>query len=187
MTSNYQPPTRGRRIAGRIAAWTSVATIGVLAVAGVALAAPTLTAASNPTPSADPSASGKAQPEGKKSAKGDRPKKGKGHGQLPRLGKAVHGEAVVRGKDGTYLTVYTQRGEVTAVSATSITLKSTDGFTSTYALTAETKVVKNRDGAKITDVRVGDLAGVVAVKSGDGKDARGIVVRNKGEHPKKDD
>ncbi len=180
MTINQQPPTRQRRVAGRIAAWTAVATIGVLAIAGVALAAPTINAATNAAPTPAPSASGSAQPEGKR---GQHPGKGK-RGHLPRLGKPVHAEAVVQDKDGKFLTVYTQRGEVTAVSATSITLKSADGFTSTYAINAETKIGKDREAAKIGDVKVGDMAGVIAVKSGETKTARGLMV---GDKAKKDD
>lgn len=44
-----------------------------------------------------------------------------------------------------YGTAQKQRGTVTAVSATSISVKSADGFTATYVIDAETKI--NRDGA----------------------------------------
>jgi len=165
MTTNYPPPGR-RRIAGRIAAWTAVAIIGALAVTGVALAAPTISAATNSAPTPEPSASSSAEP-GDRPSKGERGDKGRRGAHLPRFGRAIHAEAVVKGKDGKFLTVYTQRGEVTAVSATSITLKSADGFTSTYAVSADTK---------IGDVKVGDAAAVIATKSGDAKNAKGIRV-----------
>lgn len=182
MTTNSPPPTGQRRIAGRIAAWTAVATLGALAVTGVALAAPTLTAATGSAPTAAPSAGSSAHPGGKPE-KGQRGERGLRGAHLARLGRAVHAEAVVKDKDGKFVTVYTQRGKVTAVSATSITLKSEDGFTATYTVDAETKIGKDDKAAKIGDVKVGDSAGVIAVKSGDSKDAKGIRV---GE-PKKDD
>ena len=183
MTSNpHLPPAGKRRTAGRIAAWAAVATIGALALTGVALAAPTLTAASGTAPAAAPSPSS-ADPSAK-AAKGPRGKhKGLRGGHLRAPGRAVHAEAVVKDKDGKFITVYTQRGKVTAVSATSITLNSDDGFTATYTVNADTKIGKDGKPAKIGDVKVGDSAGLFAVKSGESKNARGIRV---GE-PKKDD
>ncbi len=178
------PPLGQRRVAGRIAAWTAVATIGFLAVTGIALAAPTFTQAT--TSAASPSPSGSAGPEGKpgkadRPGKGPRPGKGNGGAHLRALGRMLHGEAVVRDKDGKFVTVYTQRGEVTAVSATSITLKSADGFVSTYAINAETKIGKERTAGEIADIKVGDEAGVVAVKSGGSKLAKGIRAGDAGD------
>jgi hypothetical protein len=53
-------------------------------------------------------------------------------------GTALHGE-VTASANGSVQALVFQRGEVTAVSATSITLKSSDGFTGTYGLTPETR------------------------------------------------
>jgi hypothetical protein len=182
MTPNSPPLTGQHRIAGRIAAWTAVATICALALTGVALAAPTISAATSSALTAAPSASSSATPS-EKPSRGARGDEGGRRAFLPRLGRPVHAEAVVKDKDGKFVTVYTQRGEVTAVSATSITLKSADGFTSTYAVSAETRIGKHRKAAKIGDVKVGDVARVIAVKSADSKDAKGIRVGK----PKKDD
>ncbi|MGB9376624.1 MAG: hypothetical protein WCB04_03830 [Mycobacteriales bacterium] len=175
MTSTLPPTPGRRRTAGRIALWTAVATIGALGVTGVALAAPSFTQASNSTATATPSAGSSAQPGGKADRHGKR------HPGMFRLGRLSHGEAVVQGKDGKFLTVYTQRGAVTAVSAKSITLKSADGYTASYAVTGDTKVGKDGKPAKIGDIKVGDQAGVMAQKSGDSKTARGIRVGDK--HP----
>jgi hypothetical protein len=68
------------------------------------------------------------------------------------------------------------RGEVTAVSATSITLKAEDGFTATYAITADTKV-RGKGAGKIADVKVGDRGGAVGTKSGTTLTARAILIR----------
>jgi hypothetical protein len=60
-----------------------------------------------------------------------------GLGDLGRT--ALHGQ-VTAPVNGSMLALVFQRGEVTAVSATSITIKSSDGFTDTYGLTPATTV-----------------------------------------------
>jgi len=56
-------------------------------------------------------------------------------------GTALHG-TVTTTVNGAVQAVLFQRGEVTAVSATSITLKSSDGFAATYGRTAATTSVR---------------------------------------------
>jgi hypothetical protein len=74
------------------------------------------------------------------------------HGPRGGFGGAVHGTFVVPDKDGTgFQTVQMQHGTVTAVSPTSISVKSADGFTATYVIDADTRV--NRDGA-VADIKV---------------------------------
>jgi hypothetical protein len=65
---------------------------------------------------------------------------------------------------GGTVTVEIQNGKVTSVSQSSITLKSTDGFATTYAVSASTIVVAQRDG--IGSVKVGDQVWVTATASG---------------------
>jgi hypothetical protein len=79
--------------------------------------------------------------------------------------RTEHGELTVRTKTGTE-TVDVQRGQVTAVSATSITVRSKDGFTATYAVASTSKVRAAKKAAAIGDVHQGDRVGVAAVKSG---------------------
>jgi hypothetical protein len=76
----------------------------------------------------------------------------------------VHGEFVV--PDGTgWRTVAFQRGAVTAVSSTSLTVKSKDGYTKTYVLTPSTMVNAGRDG--IATVKKDEEVAVMAtVKNG---------------------
>ncbi len=62
------------------------------------------------------------------------------------------------------MTVLIQNGRVTAVSRSSVTVKSDDGFTRTYAVTASTIVAARRDG--IGSVKTGDRAWVTATASG---------------------
>lgn len=77
---------------------------------------------------------------------------------------ALHGQLVVTKPGGGYETVDVQTGEVTAVSTTSITLKSADGYSGSYAVTSTTVVDAQRDG--IGSVKVGDQAAVLATVSG---------------------
>lgn len=64
---------------------------------------------------------------------------------------ALHGELVVPKQGGGYETLVVQRGTVRAVSARSITVKSEDGFTESYAVTADTLVNAARDGISSID------------------------------------
>jgi hypothetical protein len=48
---------------------------------------------------------------------------------------ALHGELTVPAPNGKYQTVDVQRGTVTNISASSLTVKSSDGFTKTYTIT----------------------------------------------------
>lgn len=77
---------------------------------------------------------------------------------------AVHGELVVPNGSGGWRTVQVQRGKVTAVSKTSLTVKSDDGYTKTYAVTASTLVDAARDG--ISTVAKGEKVAVLATVSG---------------------
>jgi hypothetical protein len=85
----------------------------------------------------------------------------------------VHGQFVVAKSGGGYQTVDVQDGRVTAVSTTSITLKSSDGFTKTYAVTSSTTVDAQRDG--IGSVKVGNQASVEATVSGSAVTATNIA------------
>lgn len=116
------------------------------------------------------------------------PDKG-GHAKLAKrlAGRMLHGEMVVKGKDGNPVTVDSIRGEVTAVSASSISVKASDGVSMTYVVTSDTKVhevTPGTSGAKptvakgtIADIANGDSVLVAGTKSGDTITARQIVER----------
>ena len=89
---------------------------------------------------------------------------GPGHGPGHKGGPGIHGEFVVPNGSGGYQTVTHQRGEVTAVSATSITVKSEDGYSATYVVNADTLVNAARDG--ISTISNGDTVHVAGIKSG---------------------
>jgi len=86
------------------------------------------------------------------------------HGFGRGFGPALHGEFTTPKPGGGYQTVDVQRGEVTAVSGSSITVKSEDGFTKTYTVDNDTLVNAGNNG--IADVAKGDDVNIVAIKSG---------------------
>ena len=148
-----------------------IAVAGIVGFAGVAAA----TAAPSPSGSPAPSTSSESAPDEGRPGEG-RERDGK-HGRFGRMPRGLHGEWVVRGEEeGQYITVVGVRGEVTAVSATSITVKAEDGYSATFAVNGDTGV-RGRDVDAIGEVKVGDRAGVVGPKTGDTLTARMVVVR----------
>jgi len=95
-------------------------------------------------------------------------KGGPGFGPGGGPGGAIHGEFVQPDGSGGYRTVDQQVGDVTSVSSSSITVKSADGFSKTYAIDENTVVNSGRDG--IANVKNGDKVSVNAVVN-DGKAA----------------
>jgi hypothetical protein len=65
-------------------------------------------------------------------------------GQAQKKNRAVplHGESVVKSGDGVFETRLAQQGAIEAVSTSSITVKSEDGFSQVYAINAESKITK---------------------------------------------
>jgi hypothetical protein len=164
--------------------------IGALGVAGTAYAS---SSSPSPTPDAGerPHYGGNG-PSGATGPQGTRPGKpgggfghdrdgmhggpGKGMGGFGMgLGMPLHGSYVTAKQGGGYQTVDVQQGTVTAVSSTSLTVKSVDGFSQTYVVNADTQVHADKDG--IGSIKVGDEVGVMAVQNGSEHDAVQIVDR----------
>jgi hypothetical protein len=93
-------------------------------------------------------------------------------------GHLMHAEAVVQTEEGTK-TVVVQRGTVTAVDATSVTVKSADGFIITWKLGDKLRVFAHRASATMSAVTVGEEIGIAGAKSGDTDTARLIIVPEK--------
>ncbi|MEV4552016.1 hypothetical protein [Nonomuraea wenchangensis] len=152
----------------------SLVLAGVTAAVLVAGAGVATAAALSPSPSPSPSATAG---DGASPSASPSPSQDKGWGQGHRAGiggPALHGEYVVRGEDGGYVTVATQYGEVTAADQDSVTVKSEDGYTKEYALTSETRINRGGDGADA--VKTGQKV-MVAAKV-DGGTATAVVVRD---------
>jgi hypothetical protein len=88
----------------------------------------------------------------------------------------LHGEITVQGKNGVK-TVVVQRGTVTAVDATGVTVKSTDGFTQAWTFGDKLRVVQNRQAAETGAIRTGAEVGVAGAKAGGKNVARLIAIK----------
>lgn len=88
-----------------------------------------------------------------------------------RLARALHATWVSKGKTAT-VTHQAIRGEVTAVTATSVTVKAVDGFSATYSVAADTKVLVRNLSATDAAGRKPTASTVSALKVG----ARALVV-----------
>ncbi len=91
-----------------------------------------------------------------------------------------HAEWVTKGDGTTYVTHEAILGAVTAVSSTSITVKSTDGTSMTFAVTADTKVhqrPKSSTTPTIADIKTGQTVLVGGEKS-TALTAKNIVARS---------
>jgi len=124
---------------------------------------PTAAVATSPAPAASP---------GK-----DKPRRA---GKFRRLRFAfshnvLHGEAVVQTEEGTK-TVVVQRGIVTAIDATSVTVKCEDGFTLTWKISDQIRVFERRTSVQPSAVAVGTRIGIAGAKDGDTTVARLIVI-----------
>jgi len=86
---------------------------------------------------------------------------------------AIHGQYVAPKPGGGYQTIDVQTGKVTAVSSTSITLRSADGYTHTYAVTSSTMVNAQRGG--ISSIKTGNEVSVRATVSGGTATAAQII------------
>ena len=140
----------------RTALITGAAVAALVASGGVAYAV------SAPSPTSTPSQSAA-------------PTKVKHHKAL--LGRVAHGEVTLNGKDHRVVDV--QRGQVQSVSATSVSVKSDDGFTATYTVNTDTKIRKGGKASAIGDVHNGDQVAIVATKANGADTANRIADRTK--------
>lgn len=139
---------------------SAVEVLAAMGAEGQALAAMGL----DPSPAASPSATP------------DRKDRRERHRARVLLRKNVlHGEVVVQTKEGTK-TIAVQRGEVTEIDDSSITVKSTDGYTSTWSFADDLHVVRHSSTIKPEEIKAGTQVGVAGAKDGDKFVARLIVV-----------
>ena len=153
--------TRAGRRRGRRTAMAVTAAAVVLIGGGVAVAANTASGPSGGTPAAAPSSSTPPGP----------PEPGPHifhhrFGGMPFLGgygAPLHGTFVVP-KQGGYLTMTMQRGTATAVTKTTLTVRSADGWTKSYTVPAGALVNAARDG--LSSIKKGHEVVVLATGTG---------------------
>lgn len=115
---------------------------------------PSARAAAPSTPTDETAAAG----TGKNKDKADK-RAGKKH--RPLTAKALHGSVTVGGEKKQRVLDF-QRGTVSKVSETSVTVRSADGFTATYTVGDKTRVRSQKKAGSITDIKVTDKVRVVA-------------------------
>ena len=154
----------------------NVKTIGAIAAGALAATALTGIAVATTAIADDETTTSEGTTETDEAATGERkPGKHGGFGGMKGLaGKALgmgtgmgmgmlHGEVVVENSDGDYVTQQVQRGEVTSVSDTSITVVSEDGFEATYGIDSDTDQKRDREAGS---AQVGDTVHIVGVVEG---------------------
>ena len=87
----------------------------------------------------------------------------------------VHGEITVRTKDG-FRTIVVQRGTVTAVTSTTVRVRSTDGFALTWTFGDKLRVVQDRKTVPAGTLKNGQQVGLAGAKAGSATNARLIVI-----------
>jgi hypothetical protein len=109
-------------------------------------------------------------------------KVGKRHPLLRRLAirrdlakRVQHGEITVSTKNGDK-TIEVQRGTITDISDTSVTVKCADGFTMTWKFGDPIHVIEHRTSVQPDNLEAGDVIGVAGIKDGDANVAKLIVV-----------
>ncbi len=134
----------------------------IFAVAGTAVAIVGVATAALATSGSDPSStSGTGHASGHSGSHHNRR-----HELHAILRHVLHGEVTTKGPDG-YITHSGVRGAVTAISATSITVKAVDGYTETFTLGPTTKVRERTPGqhgatsGSVSDVKQGDQVAVL--------------------------
>jgi ferric-dicitrate binding protein FerR (iron transport regulator) len=143
--------------------------IGALGVALAGGGAAAVWAASTPAPS--PSAP----------SQGAQTLKAQAHARGPLFRGGLHGEVTAKRPDGTYATLLSQRGAVTEVTDTKLTVKSEDGYTHSYVLAPSTKV-RSASNPKGPDLKAGDEVAVRAERRGSDDTATAV---SKGPFPVK--
>ena len=153
---------------------TALSTVALAGAIGVGVASADPTTSPTPSATASPTAgSTPAHPGTNKAGKAG--KAGKAKRSL--VQRALHGEVTLGGKK--HRVVDFQRGTVSAVSSTSISVTSVDGFAATYVVDSSTVVRHAKQVEAIGDVKTGDKVRVIATKDGSTLTARRIGDRTK--------
>lgn len=133
----------------------------------------------DPAPSASTGGGDRASDKaGEKAGETDKAGKTRRHPGVRRFLKknTLHGELTLQGRNGVK-TVVVQRGTVTAVAATTVTVKSADGFTQSWTFGDKLRVVQDRKTATTASIKNGAEIGIAGAKDGDRNVARLVVIK----------
>jgi hypothetical protein len=88
--------------------------------------------------------------------------------------RALHGELTLQTRDGVK-TVVVARGEVTALADDSITVKSSDGVSTSFRINDDTRFGFRHEPDPRAELKVGDTVWVAGTKAGDTATATNVV------------
>ena len=90
-------------------------------------------------------------------------------------GRVLHGEATVAKPGGGTMTVRFQNGVISDISGSTITVKSSDGFTSTFTVNGTTRISLNGSDGTLSKLAKNDKVRVVGVQQGSSMVARMVL------------
>ncbi|HEX6469117.1 MAG TPA: DUF5666 domain-containing protein, partial [Streptosporangiaceae bacterium] len=91
------------------------------------------------------------------------------------LNEVLYGETVAKADDGSIKAFDWQNGQVTGVSGSSVTVRSSDGTTWTWTLTGDTLVRKNKKDGSASDIAAGDKVAIAGARSGGTRTAARVM------------
>jgi hypothetical protein len=167
------------KLLGRRTAWLGWVVAGILAlsVGGAAFAATQQSSGTDPQPQRLGYAFAQATATTNGNSKGPgggRLRFGHGLGGARFPGRALHGEATVQTDNGTKTYAFAN-GTVSALSGTSITIKSSDNVSTTFAINGDTRFGFQNFSQPQAELKTGQTAWVIGTKSGDTNTATRIV------------
>lgn len=165
----------------RLSAWIAAGVLGGGVIAGAVVSQLGTATAASPTPTPSPRASG--EPGAPMPYGGPMQGFGQRLRGLPPLGgpqmgfggKVLHGEATVEAPDGTTKVVVSQSGDITDVTDSTITVKSTDGFEATYTIDKNTRISLNGSDGAVSSLKKGDTVHIFGTKSGSTSHANAVM------------
>ena len=83
--------------------------------------------------------------------------------------RLVHGDLLVQGKDGKLQNVRTDHGVLESVNETTLRIKEADGSTVEVPTSDETRIMRDGEAAKVSDLKAGDNVWTVRVKEEGGE------------------
>jgi hypothetical protein len=136
------------------------------AAAGVVISQLGTAGATSPSPSPSP---------GDRDRFGGPPGHGPGGMGLLGGGRVLHGEATVQKPGGGTTVVHFQNGVISAINGSTMTVKSTDGFTSTFTVNGTTRISLNGTDGTLSKLAKNDKVRVLGVEDGAGTVAKMVL------------
>jgi len=97
--------------------------------------------------------------------------------QPARMGRLLRGDATVLKRDGSTMTVHFERGTVSALSSTSVTIKGADGVSTTFAISPDTRIRSAGKAAATGALKTDVFIAAIGTKSANGSGYDALLIR----------